>query len=118
MMSRGYEALVILRSGGTEQELTRQAAHLEEAIKKLGGTVQQLQSMGRRKLAFRIARQTEGYYYVVRFQVPTEQIPELDRAFRLNEVVVRFIILTQDEVAPPEVRPPRVAATHAAPVRS
>ena len=117
-MSRGYEALVILRSAGTEQEIARQAAHLEESIKKLGGTVEQLQSMGRRKLAFRIARQTEGHYYVVRFQVPTGQIPELDRVFRLNEAVVRFMILTQDEVAPLEARPPRVAATHAAPIRS
>ena len=117
-MSRGYEALVILRSAGTEQELSRQAAHLEEAIKKLGGTVEQLQSMGRRKLAFRIARQTEGQYYVVRFQAPTAQIPSLDRLFRLNEAVVRFMILTQDEVAPREARSPSGAVTHAAAARS
>ena len=100
MTTRGYESLVILKAAGTEQELAQQAARLEEQIKKLGGSVDSVQGMGRRRLAFRIARQTEGHYYLLQFHAPTEQIAELERLFRLNEVIVRFMILSEDEAAP------------------
>jgi small subunit ribosomal protein S6 len=97
---RDYEALVIMKSTGTEQEVARQAAALEEPIKKVGGTLKNSLGLGRRKFAFRILRQTEGYYYVLRFGAPTAQLAELDRLLRLNESIVRFMILTADEVGP------------------
>ena len=100
MTTRGYEALVILKAAGTEQEIARQAARLEEPIKKIGGVLESNQSMGRRKLAFRIAKNSEGYYYLLRFQVPTAQVVELERLFRLNESVVRFMVLSENDVAP------------------
>ena len=96
-VARGYEALIILKTVGTEAELARQASQLEEQVKKLGGSVEHSQNMGRRKLAFRISRQTEGYYHLLRFQAPTEQVAELERFFRLNEAIVRFIILSESE---------------------
>ncbi|OGX29196.1 MAG: 30S ribosomal protein S6 [Omnitrophica WOR_2 bacterium RIFCSPHIGHO2_02_FULL_67_20] len=98
--TRPYEALVIFRAGGTEQDMARHAAQLEGPIKKLGGRIETTQSLGRRKLAFRIAKQTEGHYHLLRFQAPTEQIRELERLFRLDEAVVRFVILSADEIAP------------------
>jgi small subunit ribosomal protein S6 len=97
---RDYEALVIMKSAGTEQEVARQAAVLEEPIKKIGGTLKNAQNLGRRKFAFRIARQSEGYYFVLRFGAPTGQLAELDRLLRLNDSIVRFMILTADEVSP------------------
>ena len=99
-MKRDYEALVILKAAGTEQELAQHASQLEEQIKKLGGSIATSQSMGRRKLAFRISRQTEGYYHLLRFRAPTEQVSELERLFRLNEVIVRFMILNGEETVP------------------
>ncbi len=119
---RDYESLVILKSAGTEQELARHAAQLEELVKKVGGGVDKSQSMGRRKLAFRISRQSEGHYYLLRFRAPTAQVVELERLFRLNESVVRFIILNGDEAplasvpAPVAARP--VVPAHAASSRS
>ena len=100
MTTRDYEALVIVKAAGTEQEMARVAAGLEEPIKKVGGRLETNQNMGRRRLAFRILRQTEGYYFLLRFHAPTEQVAELERLFRLNDTVVRFIILTADEVGP------------------
>src|SRR3989338_5456401 len=98
--TRPYEALVIFRAGGTEQDMARHAAQLEGPIKKLGGRIETTQSLGGRKLAFRIAKQTEGHYHLLRFQAPTEQTRGLGRLFRLDEAVVRFVILSADEIAP------------------
>ena len=99
-MTRDYEALVIFKTAGTEQDIARHAAHLEEPIKKVGGSVTTSHSMGRRRLAFRIVRQSEGHYYVLRFKAPTDQVREIERLLRLNDAVARFIILTADEVGP------------------
>ncbi len=97
MTTRTYEALVILKSAGTEQEVAQSAAQLEEPIKRLGGRLESSQSWGRRRLAFRIARQVEGYYHLLRFSAPTEQLGELKRLFRLNEGIVRFLILSAED---------------------
>ena len=97
MRERGYEALVILKAAGTEQDVARHVTHLEEPIKKVGGRLESSQNMGRRKLAFRISRQTEGYYYLLRFQAPTVQVAEIERRFRLNDAVIRFMILDAAE---------------------
>lgn len=107
-MVRTYEALVILKAAGTDQDIARSASQLEEQVKKLGGTLETSRPMGRRRLAFRILRQTEGYYHLVRFRAPTEQVAELERLLRLNDSIVRFIILSEDELAPlPAAAPAR-----------
>ena len=110
MITRDYEALVILKTAGTEPEIAKHAAGLEEQIRKAGGTVGTSQGMGRRRLAFRIARQAEGYYYLLRFQAPTERIGELERTFRLNDTIVRFMILSADEAALPAAPTPGSAS--------
>ena len=107
-----YEALFILRPGGTEQELSRSATQLEEPIKRLGGRIESSQGMGRRRLAFRIARQSEGHYHLMRFVAPADQVRELERLFRLNEGIVRFMILNAEElpVLAPAAPAPAAAA--------
>ena len=98
--TRDYEALVILKAAGTEQEQAQAAAELAEPIKKLGGRMDTSQALGRRRLAFRILRQHEGYYHLLRFNAPTERLQELKRLYRLNEAIVRFLIITyQDQPA-------------------
>ena len=100
MTARGYEALIILKAVGTDEDIARRAAELDARVKKMGGSIESSQHLGRRRLAFPISRQSEGHYYLLRFQAPTEQVSELERLFRLDEAIVRFIILTQDEAAP------------------
>ncbi len=118
MTERDYEALIILKTAGTEQELAKHATQLEEQVKRISGNIERSQSMGRRRLAFRINRQSEGHYHLLRFRAPTERVAELERLFRLNETVVRFIILNADE-APVFAPAPRAAvAGSAAPARS
>ncbi len=96
---RDYEALVILKSAGTEDDLNRHAAGVDALVKKVGGVIGQTQQLGRRRLAFPIARCTEGHYYLVRFRAPTEQVQALERQLHLNETIVRFIVLTTEQPA-------------------
>lgn len=116
--TRAYEALVILKAAGTEQDVARAAAQLEEQVKKLGGKMERSEPWGRRRLAFRIARHHEGYYQLLRFQAPPVRVAELERLFRLNEAIVRFIILSEEEIAPISSNAPRIGSGQPAAVQS
>lgn len=94
---QNYEALFILKAVGTEQDMLKVSQQVDEAIKKNGGTIHKSESMGRRRLAFRIERQAEGYYHFVRFTAPTQGIEPLKRNCRLDESIIRFMIVTEDE---------------------
>ena len=96
-MNREYEALIILKATGTDAEAAQAVAQVEEPIKKLGGQIDGSKPYGRRRLAYRIARQQEGYYHFVEFRLATEQVDELKRLLRLNESIVRFLILTRSD---------------------
>ena len=109
MSSRPYEALTILKAVGTDAELSQSVKQVEEPIHKLGGTVESSTSWGRRRLAYRVARQTDGVYHLVLFHLAPEHLDELKRLFRLNEHLVRFLILNRENHHPS--RPPAAATT-------
>ena len=100
-MTRGYEALIILKSAGSEQEIARVSSQVDETVKKTGGRIETSQNLGRRRLAFRIGRQAEGYYQLIRFQASTDQIVELERLLKLNDAIVRFMVLNAEELGTP-----------------
>lgn len=121
-VTRRYEALIILKTAGTEQDLAQATAKLEELVQRLGGRVARSEPWGRRRLAFRIARQTEGHYHLLQFEAPTQHVAELERLLRLNEAIVRFIILSEEELALGSAQPvgggPAHAVQPSAPLRS
>ena len=94
MTTRGYEALIILKVAGGDGANTT----LEDPIKKIGGEIEVSQSWGRRRFAFKIEKINEGNYHLVRFSAPTTRVAEVRRAYTLNDAIVRFVILTQEEV--------------------
>ena len=79
----------------------------EEGVKKLqdkfvdliaaNGTVETVDEWGKRRLAYEINDKTEGYYYLVDFTADGEFPKELDRQFRINENILRTIIIRKDE---------------------
>ena len=106
VMNREYEALIILKSTGTDAEIAQAVTQVEEPIKKLGGIIGGSKLYGRRRLAYRIARQQEGYYHLFEFHIATEQVEELKRVLRLNEAIVRFLILSHSENHTPPAQAP------------
>ena len=94
-MTPTYEALIIVSAAGTDADVARVVAQVEEPIKKLGGTIAVSKGLGRRRLAYRIAKQPEGYYQLLEFSLPASQVEELKRLLRLNETVIRFLILNR-----------------------
>jgi small subunit ribosomal protein S6 len=92
-----YETMFILKpelENEIEEELVN---NLQAVLKKLGGEIDKTDDWGKRKLAYEIDKFNEGHYYLMQFTGSHEIIPELEHFFRVNDAVIRFIIVREDE---------------------
>ena len=93
---RDYELLFVLDPSLDEE----QKDALIETVKSVinaGGEAGEADVWGERKLAYSINKKSTGYYVVMPFKADAELPKELDRRLRINENVIRHIIVSQDE---------------------
>ena len=93
---RPYEVMVILDPDTDERSVQPTLEQYLTVITKGGGTVENLDIWGRRRLAYEIQKKTEGIYAVVDFTASADTAKELDRQLGLNEVVLRTKVLRAD----------------------
>jgi small subunit ribosomal protein S6 len=96
-MAGRYEIVYIFASALEEPQINER---LERYHALLGGpdTVE-VNHWGKRTLAYPIKKQPVGYYVLARFDATTEQLTELQRVLRLDESVLRFLIVLADDQA-------------------
>jgi small subunit ribosomal protein S6 len=95
---RHYEIMVILDASLEERTVAPSLDTYLNVIRTAGGSVEKLDVWGRRRLAYEIAKKTEGIYAVIDLQATPAAVAELDRQLRLNESVLRTKVIR------PEVR--------------
>ncbi len=93
---RHYENLVIIKPTLTDEETKAQLAAIDATIVENGGTIVARDEMGMRKLAYAIEKQLRGYYYVVFFTMEPKDIAEIERKYRINEDMLRFMTMKYD----------------------
>jgi small subunit ribosomal protein S6 len=79
-----------------EEAATSATERVRGYVTAAGGEVRSIDVWGRRRLAFPIQRHSEGVYHLARFTLEPEQAVELDRNLRLNEQVLRHLIVCLD----------------------
>ena len=96
MSAHKYELMFIADPELDERGLKKLTEQYLELVTKEGGSVENTDLWGRRKLAYEIDGKTEGNYVVVNYTTTPEVSAELDRVLNLNESVVRTKILRKD----------------------
>ena len=96
MSAHKYELMFIADPELDERGLKKLTEQYLELVTKEGGSVENPDIWGRRKLAYEIDGKTEGNYVVVNYTTTPEVSAELDRVLNLNESVVRTKILRKD----------------------
>ena len=94
---RDYEVLYILNPNLEEEAVDAAVARYEETITKTGGTITKTDKWGKKRLAYEIKDQIEGFYVLTTFQAPNEASHELDRLMRIADEVLRHLIVKLDE---------------------
>ena len=93
---RHYELMVILDPDIEERTVGPSLDQFLNVVKTDGGSVERIDIWGRRRLAFEIAKKSEGIYAVVDLQAEPATVKELDRQLNLNEAVLRTKVIRPD----------------------
>lgn len=93
---RNYENLVIVKPTLTAEEIQSNIKAIEEVITSNGGEIAATQTMGMRKLAYPIDKNERGFYHVIYSSIAPSAINEIERRFRLNEELIRFVTIKYD----------------------
>ena len=95
---RRYEVMVILDPDLEEKTVAPSLDTFLNVIKADGGTVNQVDVWGRRRLAYEINHKTDGIYAVLDITSTVAAVTELDRQLGLNEAVMRTKVMRPAEV--------------------
>ena len=91
-----YETIFILHPSLDEEAVKANIEKFKGVIENGGGTVENVDFWGKRKLAYEIAKVNEGFYTLINFEANTELPKELDRVFRITDGVIRHIVVKQE----------------------
>jgi small subunit ribosomal protein S6 len=86
---RHYELMVILDPELEERTVQPSLDRFLNVVRKGGGSIENVNIWGRRKLAYEIKKKSEGIYAIVDMQAEPALAKELDRQLNLNEAVLR-----------------------------
>jgi small subunit ribosomal protein S6 len=93
---RHYELMVILDPELEERTVAPSLDRFLNVVRKGGGSIENVNIWGRRKLAYEIKKKTEGIYAVVDMQAEPDLAKELDRQLNLNEAILRTKLIRPD----------------------
>lgn len=96
-MTHQYEMMVILDPEIDERTVAPSLDKFLGVIRNDGGTIENVDIWGRRRLAYEIQKKSEGIYAVVNFTATSEATLELDRQLKLSEAVLRTKVLRAEE---------------------
>ena len=96
-MSRQYELVYIVTPDASEQDVTDLHTQIESIIERFKGTLDKTENWGRRRLAYEIGKHREGTYVVETITGSGELMKEIDRRLRVNDAVIRHLVVRVDE---------------------
>jgi small subunit ribosomal protein S6 len=111
---RIYEILFIADPNLGEPEVDTLTSHVQGYVEKEGGKVQKAEKWGKKRLAYTVRRQREGYYVLLTIEGGALLVKEVERRIRVTDGVIRFItVRVDDELRKAESRKARRAAEDA-----
>jgi small subunit ribosomal protein S6 len=93
---RNYEIAYIADPDLDEQGLADLQTKIIGWIEAAGGKSGQVESWGRRRLAYPIKKKTDGYYVFVQAEMPADGPFQVERDIRLSEQVIRYMLTAQE----------------------
>ena len=100
-----YECAIVLTPGLGSDGLESSTNKYKEVITSNGGSLTAVDDWGKRSLAYEINYHREGFYYFFRFEGGKAVVDELDRQLKIDENVIRHMVVRDDPKPPPHVRP-------------
>lgn len=94
---KAYELLFFVAPTISDEDRIAVMKRIETTIAEGEGKVDNVDEWGKRKLAYEINGLTEGDYTLVNFHADPQNVAELDRVLRINDAVVRHMIVKRED---------------------
>lgn len=94
---KAYELLFFVAPTISDEDRVAVMKRIETSIAEGAGKVDNVDEWGKRKLAYEINGLTDGDYTLVNFHADPQNVAELDRVLRINDAVVRHMIVKRED---------------------
>jgi len=94
---RDYELVIIVTPEIDETATAEVVDKVKSWITEVEGSIESLEEWGRQKLAYLVNNQKEGQYYLFNLKLEPSAVVNLERNFRLQESILRFLIINKEE---------------------
>lgn len=94
---RRYESIYILKPTLEEEAITALVERFSTVVTEQGGRIEKIDQWGIRRLAYPIRDFKEGYYVLMLFDAEAEVPSELERIYKIQDDVIRYMIVRDDE---------------------
>ena len=91
-----YESVIIINPNLEAESIKALVEKFSNLINS-NGTVSSVEEVGKKKLAYEIRKNKEGYYVIFKFEAKAELISELERVYRITDEVIKFIVVKEEE---------------------
>ena len=91
-----YESVIIIQPNLDEEAIKALIKKFSDLIEK-NGKVESVEEMGKKRLAYEIKKQREGYYVLFNFEADPSSIAELERVYRITDEVMKFIVVKKEQ---------------------
>lgn len=91
-----YELAVVIKTNLDEETQKSEFEKVQELITRFGGTVDKVDTWGRRRLAYEIDKHTEGFYSFITFNSEPSTPAQIEERIRIMENVLRYLIIRLD----------------------
>ena len=91
-----YESVIIVNPNLEEESIKNLIKKFSDLI-NTEGNITSVEEVGKRRLAYEIKKNKEGYYIVFKFEAKSSLIAELERNYRITDEVIKFIVVKEEE---------------------
>jgi small subunit ribosomal protein S6 len=96
-VKRNYEVALVLVPNLSEQDTETLERKVGDWIEETGGTVLGSNHWGRRRLAYTIGSNREGYYLFIDAEMESKAVNEISRRLTIDNQVIRYLVVREDE---------------------
>ena len=93
---RRYETVHVIDSTLEPERIESIISRVNEIVTKGGGTIIDEKRWGKRRLTYEINKRQYGYYTILNYNAPTSVVQELEKFFRINQYVLRYLTIHID----------------------
>jgi small subunit ribosomal protein S6 len=94
-----YECMFIIQPNLSKDDTDKLIEKFQALLVSLGAEMARTDKMGKRKLAYEVRGQQEGFYCLFQFKAEGSAMAELERQLRLSDPVIKFLIFKTDPMA-------------------